>query len=526
MFFDLNIDKILDLWTISDAIREFIANALDEHLLINEKRSIEIKKINDYWIIKDYGRGLQLENFTFNENLDKKNNSHCIGNFGFGLKDAIGYLFNKNIDLEIYTKKNKFTFINKEKLNTNIKTIHVLMEKNTEPNIDYGTYIKLYVNDADMDNAKQRFIQFNNSLLLDSNEYGEIYNKNDNEISKIYVNGLCLANDENFIFSYNIKILNTALRNSLNRERKNLSKQSFIKSIINIIKNIDKNGPNYDIIRKKFIQLASTNTGEFSRKEIRTEIFFDKPIPAKNTFFDLNIDKILEDWTISDAIREFISNALDEHLLVGELRPISIEKHNDFWTIKDYGRGIKLENFIFNENNEKKTNSQCIGNFGYGLKDAIGYFFNKKINLEIYTRKNKFTFVNKEKTDMHIKTIHVCVENLYETDTEYGTCVKLYVSDTDMENAKARFIQFSNNTLLESNEYGEIYDKKENESAKIYINGLCLGYDDTFVFSYNIKILNASLRTALNRERKNISKQVFIKSIINIIKNIDKTSSN
>ena len=33
--------------------------------------------------------------------------------------------------------------------------------------------------------------------------------------------------------------------------------------------------------------------------------------------FDLNIEKILEDWGVYHAIREVIANAIDEEILIG-----------------------------------------------------------------------------------------------------------------------------------------------------------------------------------------------------------------
>ena len=33
--------------------------------------------------------------------------------------------------------------------------------------------------------------------------------------------------------------------------------------------------------------------------------------------FDLNIEKVLENWTVAHAIREIIANALDEQVLTG-----------------------------------------------------------------------------------------------------------------------------------------------------------------------------------------------------------------
>ena len=66
--FDLNIEKILENWEKYHAIREIIANALDEQVLTNSQE-IEIKKTNDgWWHIRDYGRGINYHHLTQNEN--------------------------------------------------------------------------------------------------------------------------------------------------------------------------------------------------------------------------------------------------------------------------------------------------------------------------------------------------------------------------------------------------------------------------------------------------------------------------
>lgn len=52
--FDLNIGKILEGWEVYHAIREIIANALDEQVL-SGTQDIQITKQSDGWHIKDYG---------------------------------------------------------------------------------------------------------------------------------------------------------------------------------------------------------------------------------------------------------------------------------------------------------------------------------------------------------------------------------------------------------------------------------------------------------------------------------------
>ena len=61
--FDLNIEQVLEHWEMEHAIREIIANALDEQIL-TKTDEIKIFKKNDTWHIRDYGRGLQYTHFT------------------------------------------------------------------------------------------------------------------------------------------------------------------------------------------------------------------------------------------------------------------------------------------------------------------------------------------------------------------------------------------------------------------------------------------------------------------------------
>ena len=55
--------------------------------------------------------------------------------------------------------------------------------------------------------------------------------------------------------------------------------------------------------------------------------------------FDLNIEQVLENWSKADALREIISNALDEQIL-SNTKPITLFKDGDVWHIRDYGRGV------------------------------------------------------------------------------------------------------------------------------------------------------------------------------------------
>ena len=69
--FDLNIERALENWTVAHALREIIANALDEHSLTGSAEPTIYKDGNGPWHIRDRGRGLRYEHLTQNESKEK-----------------------------------------------------------------------------------------------------------------------------------------------------------------------------------------------------------------------------------------------------------------------------------------------------------------------------------------------------------------------------------------------------------------------------------------------------------------------
>ena len=93
--FDLNMEEVLENWEVFHAIREIIANALDEQLITGTQK-IEIYQTDIGWGIRDFGRGIQIDHFTQNENPEKYNGQEgIIGKFGVGLKVALA-TFHRN----------------------------------------------------------------------------------------------------------------------------------------------------------------------------------------------------------------------------------------------------------------------------------------------------------------------------------------------------------------------------------------------------------------------------------------------
>jgi DNA mismatch repair ATPase MutL len=65
-YFDLDIGEILDAWMPRHAVREIIANALDEQALTGTI-DVVISETPSGWLIRDRGRGLRYAHLTQNE---------------------------------------------------------------------------------------------------------------------------------------------------------------------------------------------------------------------------------------------------------------------------------------------------------------------------------------------------------------------------------------------------------------------------------------------------------------------------
>ena len=234
--------------------------------------------------------------------------------------------------------------------------------------------------------------------------------------------------------------------------------------------------------------------------------------------FDLNIEEVLDNWEVSHAIREIISNALDEQVL-SETEPISIEKSPaGEWVVRDSGRGLRIEHFTLNENKEKiARESGVIGKFGVGLKDALATFHRRGIGVTI--RSAHGTFRPKE-TSKHnfssISTLHVEYDD--EPGDMTGTQFVLRgVTDEQMNEAKSLFLAFNDDRVLESTRYGEVLQAR-GEGGRVYISGVFASEEPNFLFSYNVTSLTDAMKKRLNRERLNVGRTTYAERIKSILK--------
>ncbi len=232
--FDLNIESILEHWKVSHAIREIIANAIDEQLLTNTQ-DIQIWKEQKLWKIQDFGRGLQYEHLTQNEDEEKVNNPNTIGKFGIGLKDTLATFHRNGVDVLIKSKFNNIkTGLSHKSEFEDILTLHAYIYPPSNPEMSGTLFILQNITDEDIESAKQLFVRFSNMNLIEKTKYGEIFEKNDST-GKIFINGVFAAKEDNYLFNYNVTSLTKKIKDVLNRERNNVARSAYSDRIADIL---------------------------------------------------------------------------------------------------------------------------------------------------------------------------------------------------------------------------------------------------------------------------------------------------
>lgn len=226
--FDLNIKKILEAWDNAHAVRELIANALDEQVLTRSAEVVISKRSDGAWLVRDFGRGLRYEHFTQNENPEKlRTVGKVIGKFGVGLKDAMATLDRNGVTVEIESAHGVIRLAQVAKHGFgDIVTLHAAVSPPRRADF-IGTEVRLFgLSDVDMARAKSFFLKFSGERVLEATKLGTILAKA-GQASRIYVAGLLIAEEDNFAFSYNITSLTEAMKKALNRERANVGRTAY-----------------------------------------------------------------------------------------------------------------------------------------------------------------------------------------------------------------------------------------------------------------------------------------------------------
>jgi hypothetical protein len=158
-----------------------------------------------------------------------------IGKFGVGLKDALATFDRNKVKVRIESRFAGITLGKAAKHGFDLVTLHALIGPPADPRMS-GTEVLLEgVTDAQMERAKSFFLKFSSETLLEVTAHGQVLLQGEAASARIYITGLLVADEPDFLCSYNITNVTKAIRKALNRERTNVGRAAYtdrIKAIL------------------------------------------------------------------------------------------------------------------------------------------------------------------------------------------------------------------------------------------------------------------------------------------------------
>ncbi len=493
-------------WDIVAAIREFLSNMLDT------KADYTYYYSNGFGYMSDKGKGLTKKDFIFGESTRDESQ---IGQFGEGMKMALITMLRNNRKVEIATVG--FTVL-VEKVYSEDYDSEVMLLTFEDNNIQLGTTIKVECSEKEFQTAVNLFLELRNDVKqLDKGIYLPA--------GDVYIMGLKTTSIPNMLFSYNIldKSMTNRDRNIVATDKLQANLISILENMKNVkvirifLENFETNPTAYEyqlqIFPKRVDQwkkalnkiykdgkyaLSSDLQSDLSATAMGYKVFRNIPYHVSNILRQLDIpysseiaknykgeglfdkEKIVypisidycSNWSIRDALREFIANALDTDT------EIRVEYKDGKGRIVDSGDGIRLKHFIFGISEKSKED---IGQFGEGLKVASLVLARNGREVEIQTKGYTYypTIEHSDEFDTDLFTVYI-----KKNQRKMGTVISFECTEEELAKTKELFSHFRDGRKKAV--YTSHLDIFFDEPGNVYVNGLLTAKIDC-VFGYNVK---------------------------------------
>lgn len=206
--------KYIPQWSIGEAIRELIANALD----VDDNPSITWK--DGYAMIEDHSAGIQKEFWIIGEGDHGE-----IGQFGEGLKMAMLVLAREDRDVSVATVD--YT-VRPSLIHSVTYGAQILALNRTETSRNLGTLIRVECSQEEFKDAYERFLRLRPVKILDRDQ-GILDAPGD-----LYINGV-YASRQSTLWGYNVTD-----KSMTNRDRTVLDSVRVHNHLTNIIRNLNQ----------------------------------------------------------------------------------------------------------------------------------------------------------------------------------------------------------------------------------------------------------------------------------------------
>lgn len=348
-YYDLNAgNENLTHWKLEHALRELIANALDE------QRETETKPIEVFWDeagklhIRDYGRGLEESHLVIGGAKRKEKDPNAIGHFDAGLKDALSVFYRDKIKVEFRSKhlySKKLAWKTKAE---NTKTIHVEL-KPVPDSLFVGTeFILEGISIESLDRAKSLFLFFQDrnpiEIVQDKSGgvIGEIYETLSGE-SHLYVNGQQMSAAKNSLFSYNLLNVSEKVKAMPGRDREVRTFSTYKDQIVKLLRNATS-ATVIDALIEDLAKLSDQRSDEHSWTEVRS--ITSERLHSKGANLVYVTEKELEELSAAD--KEIVAERGSRFQLMAQSEIDSLlKKFPEAETLEsvrsDYKKGFEFE---------------------------------------------------------------------------------------------------------------------------------------------------------------------------------------
>jgi hypothetical protein len=225
-------------WTVEDAMRELLQNAIDQGRYTLNKEKGNITLLNE-------DVELPISSLIIGKTTKTKKD---IGGFGEGYKMAIIVLLRHNIPICIYTGNSvwHFKFKRSKVFNSLIVEVTISAWVGTFPNPS-STAFSVSINSDIYEPIIKKYLMVNNDFFPSANfihtPKGQVILNPDNP-GDIYINGLYISNNSRFKYGYNF---NPGILH-LDRDRKIIETYELSKITSSIWAEIAKNGGYENVI--------------------------------------------------------------------------------------------------------------------------------------------------------------------------------------------------------------------------------------------------------------------------------------
>jgi hypothetical protein len=151
-----------------------------------------------------------------------------VGKFGVGLKDALATFYRRGVDVAVKSPHGDISLRRAAKSNfADVKTLHAAIAPASQPRRQGTDFVLRGLSDRDMAAARDYFLRFAGDQEIERTDIGSVLERKADEPARIYVKGVRVAVEEQFLFSYNITSTTAQLQRALNRERTNVGRSAY-----------------------------------------------------------------------------------------------------------------------------------------------------------------------------------------------------------------------------------------------------------------------------------------------------------